>query len=238
MRASLRSGGFTDADCEYLYIDNSECNEADAYHGLNAMLNAARGTLVILCHQDIRLLTDDRTTLERRLAELDEKDPSWALAGNAGGISPGVLAIRITDPHGAGQNTGNLPQRVVSLDENFIVVKHAARIGFSNDLEGFHLYGADICINADIAGHTAYVIDFHLAHLSAGRKSAAFQICEDAFREKWSRALSPRWIQTTCTLVHLNATPLGTLASQWSSGQVAGITRRVRRLRAALGRSS
>lgn len=226
-----------EADCEYLYIDNSERNEADAYHGLNALLNAARGSHVILCHQDIRLLTDDRTMLERRLAELEAIDPSWALAGNAGGVSPGVLAIRITDPHGADQNTGNLPQRVVSLDENFIVVKHSARIGFSSDLEGFHLYGADICLNAEISGHSAYVIDFHLAHLSAGRKSAAFQICEDAFREKWCRALSPRWIQTTCTLVHLNAMPLGELASRWSASHVAGLTRRVRRLRAAIGRA-
>lgn len=227
MRASLRAGGFGEEDCEYLYIDNSTANTACAYRGLNALLNEAGGVFVILCHQDIRLLEDQRADLDRRLAELDARDPDWALAGNAGGVAPGVLAIRITDPHGENQNTGSLPQRVVSLDENFIVVRRSARIGFSRDLEGFHFYGADICLNAAIAGYSAYVIDFHLAHLSAGHKSAAFARCEAAFRAKWERALSARWIQTTCALVRLSGTTTGQLAGRIAAAPLARISRRL-----------
>ena len=58
----------------------------------------------------------------------------------------------------------------MSLDENFIVVRGDARIGFSNDLSGYHFYGADICLNAAVAGWNAYVIDFHLAPPVGGKE--------------------------------------------------------------------
>lgn len=209
MRSSFKAGGFDAPTCEYLFIDNTGVEQTCAYRGLNAILNAARGRHVILCHQDVRLLRDTRDTLVARLTELSAHDPDWALAGNAGGVSPGTLAIRITDPHGADQHVGQLPARAMSLDENFIVVRRDARIGFSQDLSGFHFYGADICLNADIMGFSAYVVDFHLVHLSGGRKNLAFEEMEAAFRAKWSRALAPRWMQTTCSLLRLSGDTLG-----------------------------
>ncbi|MEQ1577849.1 MAG: hypothetical protein ABL894_09360 [Hyphomicrobium sp.] len=226
MRASFRAGGFTPDDCEFLFIDNSHQNRACAYRGLDAMLSVARGEIVILCHQDVRLLSDDRETLDARLAGLTSTDPDWALAGNAGGVSPGHLALRITDPHGAGQNRGSLPARVISLDENFIAVRRMARIGFSRDLSGFHFYGADICLNAAMAGYRAYVIDFHLAHLSAGNKNASFDQAREAFAKKWSSALAPRWMQTTCALVRLSGGKLGRMAGHFAARPLASIQRR------------
>lgn len=230
MLTSFRAGGFDSHDCEYLFIDNSQHNKACAYRGLNAMLNKARGERVILCHQDVRLMSDDRATLDVRLDDLNHRDPAWALAGNAGGVGPGTLAIRITDPHGANQHTTDLPARVMSLDENFIVVRPEARFGFSRDLTGFHLYGADICLNAAMAGYTAFVIDFHLAHLSGGTLSQSFTDSLDAFRTKWSHALAPRWLQTTCTLVHLSGTPLGQLAGGLAEKPYAALQRRLAKL--------
>lgn len=227
LQNSLALGGFGGGDCEYLFIDNTAVNQACAYSGLNALLNEARGQYVVLCHQDIRFLTDTRGDLDTRLIELDTLDPAWALAGNAGGVAPGRLAVRITDPHGANQHTGSLPARVASLDENFIVVKREARIGFSTDLTGFHFYGADICLHAGMAGYSAYVIDFHVAHLSAGNKSAAFDTMEEAFRSKWERALAPRWIQTTCSLVCLTGGPLGQIAGRIAQVPFAKISRRL-----------
>ncbi|MFN3868544.1 MAG: hypothetical protein ACK4MF_05705 [Hyphomicrobiaceae bacterium] len=226
MRGSLRAGGFS-GDCEYLYIDNTRGPQIGAYSGLNTLLNEARGDYVILCHQDIRLLTEGRRELDRCLADLDSRAPDWALAGNAGGVAPGVLAIRITDPHGADRRVGTLPQRVASLDENFIVVRRDARIGFSKDIEGFHFYGADICLNADIAGWQAYVIDFHIAHLSAGNKDENFAMAEAAFRAKWSRALQPRWLQTTCSLMRLSGDQIGQLAGRLVEGSFRRISRRL-----------
>lgn len=227
LHRSLRAGGFDGADCEYMHIDNSAGDQICAYSGLNAMLNEARGRYVILCHQDIRILTDTRHDLDLRLAELEERYPAWALAGNAGGASAGRLAIRITDPHGANQRVGVFPERVMSLDENLIIVRKDARIGFSNDLSGFHFYGADICLNADIQGWSAYVIDFHVAHLSAGKKDSLFDAMEAAFRAKWARALAPRWMQTTCSLLHLAGSPLGQLAGRLAESPYRKLSRRL-----------
>ena len=227
LHRSMRTGGFEASDCEYLHIDNAAGPQICAYSGLNALLNEARGRYVILCHQDIRLLTDARSELDMRLAELEQHDSDWALAGNAGGVAAGQLAIRITDPHGANRRVGTFPARVMSLDENFIIVRREARIGFSNDMSGFHMYGADICLNAATAGWNAYVIDFHVAHLSAGNKDDAFANCESAFRNKWSNAFAPRWLQTTCTLIHLAGNPLGQIAGRIAETPFRKISRRL-----------
>ena len=205
MCASFKGGGFTGPDCEYL----ASFDPASAYGALNKLLAEARGQYVVLCHQDVRLLTDGRARLDQCLTDLEARDPNWAVAGNAGGLAPGELALRITDPHGRDRHVGRLPARVMSLDENFIVVRRDARIGFSRDLVGFHLYGADICLAADILGYRAYVIDFHLEHLSPGRKDATFAEAEFAFRRKWTHALRPRWLQTTCTLLHIGGGLMG-----------------------------
>lgn len=225
-RQSFEDAGFS-GDCEYLWIDNTGANQTDAYAGLNALLDAARAPIVILCHQDIRRISDDRGVLDQRLAELSRIDPQWALAGNAGGVSPGRLALRISDPHGADQRAGNFPERVASLDENLLIVRRDARLGFSHDLAGFHFYGADICLHAGLMGRTAYVIDFHIAHLSPGKKDAGFAAAEAAFQAKWSNALSPRWLQTTCSLMYLSGSPLSSRLGRLLRMPASKIARRL-----------
>lgn len=227
MRASFVGHGFDGASVEYLYIDNTGPQQTNAFRGLNALLDAASAPYVILCHQDVRLLTDDRATLDQRLASLTAEHPSWAVAGNAGGLAPGRLALRITDPHGDDQNSGKFPAHVMSVDENFMVIRRASRVGFSHDLIGFHFYGADICLHARIMGCSAYVIDFHLEHLSPGRKDASFAIAERAFVAKWSRALEPRWMQTTCSLTYLTGDPIRRAIGRLIDAPLAKVTRRL-----------
>jgi len=227
MRASFAAHGFDGSNSEFLYLDNRGADQTDAYCGFNALLHAARGQYVILCHQDVLLIGDGLLALERCLSELDQCDPNWALAGNAGGVAPGALAMRISDPHGADRRLGELPARVMSLDENFIVVKRSARVGCSADLHGFHFYGADLCLNADVAGHSAWVIDFHLKHLSGGTKSADFFAAEEAFRAKWGHALRPRWMQTTCALLRLSGFAPDREAGRLAAGPFAGLLRRL-----------
>jgi hypothetical protein len=233
MRESFAAHGFSAETTEFLYLDNCGPDQCGAYRGINALINAARGRYVILCHQDVRLIDDGLNALDACLRDLDARDPNWALAGNAGGIAPGRLAIRITDPHGADRRSGELPARVMSLDENFIVVKRSARVGCSVDLDGFHFYGADLCLNADVAGHSAWVIDFHLHHLSSGAKSADFFELENAFRTKWSRALRPRWMQTTCALARLSGFGPDREVGRLAARPFAGLLRRLPRRAAA-----
>lgn len=208
MVESFRQGGFAGPDCEFLYLDNSAGNAFDAFAGYNLFLMRASGDYLILCHQDILLLEQGRAELEKRLAELDSLDPAWALCGNAGGAAGGGLAVRISDPHGADQSTGRFPVRAAALDENFILARRDANLALSHDLAGFHLYGADLCIVADVLGRSAYVIDFHLRHKSAGKTDAGFYAARRAAIAKYRRAFRTRWIRTTCTTFLVSGLPL------------------------------
>src|SRR5437867_7703791 len=108
MVESFVRAGFDPASCEYLYIDNSNGNQCDAYAGCNAFLNTARGEFIILCHQDILLKHDRREHLDRVIQELDEIDPAWAVLGNAGGVGADVVAARFSDSEGS-HHWGCLP---------------------------------------------------------------------------------------------------------------------------------
>jgi hypothetical protein len=227
MLASFADAGFDRASCEYLFIDNTGASQTCAYRGLDHMLGEAKGEFVILCHQDVRMVYDGRLELEARLEALQQLDSHWAVAGNAGGIAPGKLAIRITDPHGTDQHVGTLPAKVCSLDENFMVVKRAARLSFSRDLTGFHFYGADLCMVADMLGLSAYVIDFHLEHLSGGVKGPSFYQSEAEFCAKWGRALRPRFLQTTCSMVSLTGDSLSRLLGRMAAPPLAKLSKRL-----------
>lgn len=227
MTDTFISNGFGTHDCEYLVVDNTGADQTSAYEGLNRILNQARGQYVILCHQDIRLLEDDRSVLDLRLSELEILNPNWAVVGNAGGGEPGRLILRISDPHGKDQRQGSFPSLVNSVDENFIVIKRSSRLGFSRNLGGFHFYGADICLLADIIGYSSYVIDFHLLHLSPGNtKSTEYAVGYSQFEQKWSTALRPRWVQMTSKLIGLSGNPIQQAWRRWKAPKLAKRKRR------------
>ena len=207
MAASFLAGGFTPAVAEYLYLDNSAGNDWDAYAGLAHMLGQARGRYVVYCHQDVRLLADGAAQLLARLAELDQLDPHWALAGNCGGLPNGDTAIRISDPYGEDTTRGTLPARAVALDENFLVLRRDSPVGVSTDIGGFHLYGPDLCLQAELAGRSAWVINFHLRHLSGGTVDLGFCDVQARMQRKYAALFGRRWhIRTNATWLIL---PLG-----------------------------
>ena len=205
MLRSFQEGGFT-GDCEYLALDNRAGNCFEAYGGIRLVLERARGRHVIVCHQDVRLISEGRHALQARLEELEIRDPLWAVAGNAGGTGRGI-AKRISDPHGEDQRSGDLPAKALSLDENFLVIKLSSMIAPSADLAGFHLYGTDLCLQARLRGHSAYVIDYHLRHLGRGTVGRDYYLCLEALEDKYARILKPGAIQTTCLAPMITASP-------------------------------
>ncbi len=193
---SFLTHGFSLDDTEFLRVDNSEGNATDAYTAYNAFLLEAKNPYIILCHQDIELLDAGRGRLDQIITEMNVLDPRWGLLGNSGPREDGRLATRITDPVLSNVRFGGpLPARVVGLDENFIIVRRSANLALSHDLSGFHLYGPDLCLIADVLGISAYVVDFHLRHKSAGRKDESFGRSRVAFRSKYERAFRSRWLQ-------------------------------------------
>ena len=207
MVESFIHAGFDRESCEFLYLDNSEKNEWDAFRAYNHFLKVSNGEYVIICHQDILLKFDKRNILEACIVELDQKDPQWAVAGNAGGVCLGVRALCITDANGHCKSAG-LPLPVQSLDENFILMKAKANLAVSGDLEGFHLYGTDLCQVARFLGYRAYVIPFHLYHKSSGDCDDSFFKLREEMKKKYHWKLKDRYIQTTVMRFYLSSNPL------------------------------
>lgn len=206
--ASFRAKGFTDDICEYLYIDNSSSNQYDAYSGLNHLLSLSKGKYVILCHQDVELAYDDRKALAQQIELIETLDPSWAVLGNAGGVNLALKSVRISDPNHDNARVGPIPGRVTSLDENFLVVKSSANLGFSSDLSGFHMYGSDLVQQARFRGYSSYTIDFHLHHHSGGTIDKSFHIARREFLRKYVNLKQAQWIHTSCTILYISSNAL------------------------------
>lgn len=217
MLESFSASGFDEKNSEFLYIDNTQENRFDGFSGTNHFISRAQGEYIIFCHQDVLLIEDDRQRLDDLLTEMDNIDSSWAVLGNAGGVRLGKLAIRISDPKGENTNTGDLPARVKSLDENFFILRKSANLGVSSFLEGFHFYATDLCINADIRGYSAYVIDFHLRHTGGASQNeesrkrrvesfrSGFFGLRRRFIDVYRKAGAGRWIETPNTRFYLSA---------------------------------
>lgn len=199
MLDSFAQAGFGYEDCEYIYFDNERSNCMDAYAAINRFLKVAQGEYIIICHQDVLINFDDRVKLETQISKISEMDANWAILGNAGINDMYMRSMVITHNDGRLIRSGILPSRVQSLDENFLLVKAASNIGVSNDLKGFHMYGADICMIAEAQGYSSYAIDFHLTHLGRGAMDPSFGQISEAFYSKYSRFFRSRYIRTTMT---------------------------------------
>ncbi len=208
MLNSFYRAGFNSKNSEFLYIDNSCQNKAEAYSGLNALLCRARGEFVILCHQDVLLEYDTIHDLDKWLDKLEQIDPKWAVAGNAGGIRIKKMAKHFVNRFDIKEIEGPKPALVGSIDENFMIVKKKANLSFSCDLSGFHLYGTDICMIAQYLGYSCYVIGFLLKHKGIGRMGKPFYELQNKFILKHSKARKSHFVQTTCTRFYISASPI------------------------------
>jgi hypothetical protein len=211
MIRSFLSAGFTPEICEFLYVNNTAQNQFDAFTGLNLLMQMAQGKYVILCHQDIRLDFDRREVLEIRIAELNRVVPQWAVFGNVGVDETGGCHAHISHPspvkldgHPLAEKfqTGGLPARCESLDENFLVVKRAAGLRLSADLTGFHFYGTDICRVAKAMGYSAWAVDFHLLHKSRGKVDERFILAAQNMESKLKKSRGPEYLQTICARLY------------------------------------
>jgi hypothetical protein len=204
MLQSFKARGFGADNAEFIIVDNRQGNSFDAYDGLNELMARARGRYIICCHQDVELIGDGAVELQAKLEQLSAYDPKWAVAGNAG-IGPQGAAFRISDPTGENQNSGTFPSLVYSLDENFLVFRADARTGLSADLGGFHLYGTDACLQAELRGLKSYVIDFHLRHHSPGAVDESYFECLRRFEEKYSAAFKSRRLRTSVKTAYITS---------------------------------
>jgi len=211
MIESFVEKGFTKDRCEYLHINNSSGKGLDAYKGLNLFLQTAKGKYIIICHQDILLLEHGYEHLTQKISEINLLDENWGILANAGGLNYKWVAVNITTGKGRVFKEAELPLKCSTIDENFFIVKKSANIALSNNLKGFHMYGTDICLIADILGYSSYVIDFHLLHKSDGNADAVFYQNKKQLIDKYNHAFRSRYMATTCTKLFIS----GSSATYW-----------------------
>jgi hypothetical protein len=204
MLDSFLNKGFDEKSCEYLFIDNSESRKFEAYKGLNQFLQQAKGKYIILCHQDIIIHDHDRNHLSERILEIEKSDSNWAILANAGGVNFKWIATNLTQGSGNIIKEKKLPLRTKTVDENFIIVKNSANLALSHNLSGFHLYGPDLCLIADVLGFNTYVIDFNIIHKSNGNPDESFYRLRREFIKKYNHAFRSRFMTTTITRYYLS----------------------------------
>jgi hypothetical protein len=205
--ASFARLGFTSDTSEFLVADNRNGNRFDGYSWQAALLAEARGRYVLFCHDDIELMDQGHDALVARLDELTARDPDWLLAGVAGGrFRPAshsrlMLTFHISDIYGQDRRRGATPERAETLDECFIVMQRSRPVLPSLDLAGFHFYGPDLCLQAELQGGSAWVIDFHLRHHGRGTKGPSFLDCRDRFVTKYRGIFPGRTLHCTTGMV-------------------------------------
>lgn len=203
MKKSFELCGF-DSDCEYLLADNSDGNLFDAYEAIRIFLRESRAKYILIIHQDVRCL-DRREDLLNCLKSLSNFDPNWAVCGNAGSMGYHGDAMYL-DNNGVISKSRNLPARVNSLDENFLIIKASADLTLSKKFSSFHLYGTELCLVADFLGYNCYVVPFMVKHLSDGNKKELLKYVNE-FVNDYGDKFRSRYIQTTCTKFYLSNSP-------------------------------
>jgi hypothetical protein len=216
---SFLKAGFNEKNCEFLFIDNSN-NKYNAYSGINKFLATAKGKYIIICHQDIEIKYDNYEMLMEQIEFMNKRDNTWGVLGNAGNLNLHKFFMKITHPNNQTIEKGILPAKINTLDENFLVIKKEANIGLSSNLKGFHFYGTDICILANIRGYSCYAINFNILHKSEGKIDANYYKNKKELIHKYENALKSRFLRTTITHIFISSshflnavmnTPLGLL---------------------------
>jgi hypothetical protein len=203
-------------------------NCPSAAHGLNLGIERATGEWVIGVHQDVFLPEGWDRRLSLQLREAERRFGPIGVAGLYGvgpcrdfafdGLGLGAQRIgRVVDRGRALRDGPELPARVATLGELILVVRRDTPLRFNPAL-GFHLYGADVCLQAAERGLAVVAIEALCHHnsRSLGLPPAFFRSAQ-VLAHKWAHRLP---VATPCVIidrsgvVHVlgNATGPGSIA--------------------------
>jgi Glycosyltransferase like family len=183
-------------------------NAPSAASALKLGLQRAGQAWVVCVHQDVRLAEGWDCHVMNQLAEAQRRFGPVGVAGVYG-----VGAASATQPTGASlsaQRSGlvvdrgrllrhgsDLPARVATLDELLLILPRDTPLRFDPAL-GFHLYGADICLQAAERGLPVVVLQALCHHNSRNiGLPRSFFASAEVFARKWAHRLP---IATPCVV--------------------------------------
>ncbi len=167
---------------------------------LNRGRGVARGDIIVFCHEDVVFPPRWLVSLQDTLVQLENRSPRWAVLGPMGRQAKRFLGHAL-DGDGQAAYYGPLPAIVDTLDEFCLIVPASCPLRFDEQLGGHHLYGADLCIQAQEASLGCYAGDLPCAHHSRTRhRPPDYHVIKRRLQRKWMfrRRRVGRLIGTTC----------------------------------------
>ena len=194
-RCLLSSPGIQSAS--EVLLQRGFSNAAAAY---NSGIYNAKSDLLVFVHQDVYLPQGWLMTVQSAVDGVSKTDPDWGVMGCWGIRPSGEGAGFVYD--GAWKNVlgkhfeGGL--EVESLDEVVLILRKSSGLRFDPQLAGFHMYGADICLEARRRGRKCYAIAAFCVHNTSQYGMLPWQFWKGylQLRRKWKAQLP---IRTSCT---------------------------------------
>ncbi len=170
---------------------------ASAAEAYNDGIRKSRGEIVVFVHQDVYLPKGWIDRARKAIDLIAAHDPGWGVMGlygvkDDGGHVGHVYYHRIMGE----QFEGGI--EVSTLDELLLIVRRSSGLSFDESLSGYHMYGADICLEARKRGIKSYVISAFCIHNAIEHRPLQFWKAYFFMRRKWKSQLP---ITTNCTIV-------------------------------------
>lgn len=180
-----------------------------ASEAYNAGIYGTSSEILVFAHQDVFLPQCWAEVLSRCLEELSLRDPNWGVAGIVGITSSGQ-GVGFAYSTGLRRFVGRPFQKAIqvrTLDEILLIIRRSSGLEFDRKLPGFHLYGVDICLEAERRGMRNYVVPCFVLHNSNGINWLPLDFWKGYFylRKKWKDRLP---IVTTCTNITKSCLPI------------------------------
>ena len=134
----------------------------------NAALDSVSSDVVAFVHQDVYLPAEWIERLSASIDWLEQRNEPWGVLGVWGVRGDRRFAGRVWCSGSGREHRAEIsePVPVTAVDEIVIVLNASSGLRFDESLPGYHLYGADIILQAKEKGLRSFVIDAPVVHNS------------------------------------------------------------------------
>lgn len=156
-----------------IYNLSGECGSARS--AFNSVLNKCNGTFVVFTHPDIRFETSNELYNAKKILS---RITNFGVIGAAGATAEkyhkNKRVIYSNMVHGIDKKNAGIRidsiQEVQTIDECFFILdkRYITETKFS-DLNGWHLYAVELCLQCILENKKNYVIPLNIWHLSDGK---------------------------------------------------------------------
>jgi SAM-dependent methyltransferase len=172
-----------------------------AAEAINRGLELGKHKLCLFAHQDVYLPRGWVARFVAQLADAEKQLGPIGICGVYGVAHPGDQAVRagrVVDRERLLREPTALPCRAETLDELLLAIPRPCPLRANPDL-GFHLYGADLALQARGHGLAAAVLDVPCLHNSRSvGLPPSFGQSVQVFQQRWSSILP---VATSCAVI-------------------------------------